>query len=146
MAKLSTAKKAAIQSAIDLLVNGTAYETPISQDVYQRLAPLYSDLTYLGKSTNDFVLDNPVTALIGLVWIVGAEAGTLTNAQADLFMDPMLLMAAGTAREMPFSEDVIQRLATAAVSTGFLTAGGFYEAIKNAPVSTMLKWALKLGA
>jgi len=146
MAKLSAAQQAGLQSAIDLLVNGTAYETPISQDVYQRIAPLFDDLTYQGKSTNDFVSDNPVTALIGLVWVCGVIGETLTDAQADLLMDPMLLMTYGTAREMPFSEDVIQRLAKAAVSTGFLTAGGFYEAIKNAPVSTMLKWALKLGA
>src|SRR5664279_2906842 len=38
MATLSTAAQAEIQSAIDLLVKGTAYQTPFSEDVAARAA------------------------------------------------------------------------------------------------------------
>lgn len=148
MAKLTTTEKAGLQSAIDLLVQGTAFETPISEDVLQRVSPVIDSLgvSFPGKSNFDFAKDTPFSALIGLVWACGAEAGTLTDAQATALLGAIDFMMIGTAREEPFAEDVIQRIAPVAASTGFKTVGGFYEAIRDTPVSTMLKWALQLGS
>jgi hypothetical protein len=147
MAKLTTSEQAGIQSAIDLLVKGSAYETPISLDVLERISPVIDSLgvSYQGKSNYDFAKDNPVTALIGLVWVCGALAGTLTDAQATVMLDAVTYMTTSTAYETPFAEDVILRIAPVAESTGFLTRGGFCEAVRDTPVSTMLKWALQLG-
>lgn len=148
MAKLTAFEKAGIQSAIDLLVQGSAHETPFALDVIERLSPVIDSLgvSYQGKSNYDFVKDNPVSALIGLVWVCGAFAGTLTDAQARVLLGAVTYMGDSTAREEPFAEDVIQRIAPVAEATGFKTKGGFYEAIRDTPVSTMLKWALQLGS
>lgn len=153
MAILSTLAQTQLQSAIDLLVKGTAYETPISQDVLERIAPVIQPLipgdpltggnTFTTGSVFEDFKNNPKTMLIALVAVCGVDA--LTNAQLDQLEDAAGLMLKGSAYESPFSEDVVQRLALVAESSNFLTRGGFYEAIRNNPVSTMLKWALKLG-
>lgn len=145
MAILSTAEQAALQSAIDLLVNGTAYETPISEDVLQRIAPTFARVA--GTTTGEVYAlfrDNPTSSLIGVVLLCGDTV--LTTAQRNALGDAIEFMLEGTAYERPFAEDIIQRVAPVASSIGFLTTGGFYEAIRNAPVSTMLKWSLKLGS
>ena len=112
MAKLTAFEKAGIQSAIDLLVQGSAHETPFALDVIERLSPVIDSLgvSYQGKSNYDFVKDNPVSALIGLVWVCGAFAGTLTDAQARVLLGAVTYMGDSTAREEPFAEDVIQRI------------------------------------
>ena len=69
----------------------------------------------------------------------------LTEAQEAGFSSAAELMAVGTAYETPFSEDVIARLAPVAESSGFWPKGGFYEAIRDRPISTMLQWVLQLG-
>ena len=56
------------------------------------------------------------------------------------------LLLKGTAYETPVSEDVIERVAPVAASLGLYTVGGFYEAVRNNPVSTLLKLALTAGA
>lgn len=146
MATLSTAQQALLQDPIDLLLKGTARETPLSQDVIQRIALLTDSESGTPSSGQLFEIarDNPVTLLIYLVAEIGYQ--TLTAAEEDQLFDAANLMLTGTAYETPFADDVIARLAPVAASTGFLTTGGFYEAIKDRPVSTMLQWALKLGS
>lgn len=143
MATLSTTSQARLTDAINLLLRGTAVETPFPEDVIQRIAPVAVELNLstIGGAY-ETVRDNPVSALIALV---DASGGTLTGAQHTQLTGAMLLMVAGQAYETPFAEDVIARLAPVAASTGFLTAGGFVESIDARPVSTMLQWALFLG-
>lgn len=145
MATLSTAQQALLQSAIDLMEKGTARETPFAQDVIQRLG-LLADSE--GGLTSGLLFeaarDNPVSLLIALVAESGYEV--LSSDQEDQLFDAIEFMRIGTAYETPFAEDVIQRLAPVAHSSGFMTTGGFYEAIKDKPISTMLRWALKLGS
>lgn len=145
MATLSTADQAALQSAIDLLVKGSARETPISQDVIQRVAPVVQSLGFatIGGAFEGF-RDNPYSALSALVLYIG---DTSLSAKAKAAVESaILLMIEGTAYETPLAEDVIERLAIAAEDSGFATKGGFYESVKDAPVSTLLKWALKAGS
>ena len=144
MATLSTANQAALTSAINLLLKGTARETPISGDVIQQIAPVVVGTLGLATTGGTFEIfrDNPVTALIALADACG---GTLTTDQHNQLMGAALLMYDGQAYETPFAEDVIARLAPVAAKTGFLTQGGFRENIKDRPVSTMLQWALFLG-
>lgn len=56
------------------------------------------------------------------------------------------LMLKGQAYETPFSEDVIQRVARAANLSGFMTVGAFYEAARNEPFATLLKFVKYAGA
>jgi len=154
MATLSALAQTQLQSAIDLLVKGSAYETPISEDVVQRIAPVFQELnvptTPNGGGTTtiggayEVLRNNPKTALIALVAVAGTSV--FTAAEINELEDAAMLMLAGTAYETPFAEDVIQRLAPVAESSNFLTRGGFYEAAKLNPVSTMLKWALQVGS
>ena len=134
------------QDPIDLLLKGTAKEWPISEDVIQRLA-LIGD-SFEGSASNGFLYaafrDRPVSALIEVVYSTGYLV--LTEAQGAALSSAADLMGVGTAYETPFAQDVIERLAPVAESTGFLTKGGFYEAIRDRPVSTMLQWALHLGS
>ena len=145
MAILSTQLQAQLQSAIDLLVKGQAYETPIAEDVIERVALVVAALSLAttGVAYEAFK-NNPKAELIRLVVACGAT--TLTAPQIAVLVDAEGLMLKGTAYETPFAEDVIERLAPVAAATNFLTVGGFYEAIRNNPVSTMLKWALALGS
>ncbi len=144
MATLTTAQQATLQDAIDLLLKGTARETPLSQDVIQRLSAIADSEGISSGTFFEVARDTPVTLLIAIV----AESGwqTLSAAEEAKLLDAINLMLTGTAYETPFAEDVIERLAPVAASTGFLTTGGFYEAIKDRPISTMLQWALKLGS
>ena len=149
MANLSTASQAKLQDAIDLMVKGSARETPISEDVIGRLA-LFVNSVASGSPVNSssgavysFLRDNPVSVLIEFVSYCGM--GVLTAAQDAQLWEAVNLMLAGTAYETPFAEDVITRLAPVAEATGFLTKGGFREAIRDRPVSTMLQWSLALG-
>jgi hypothetical protein len=58
-----------------------------------------------------------------------------------------ILLTRGTAYETPFAEDVIERVAPVAVSSGFMAStGAFYEAAKLNPISTLLKWINYLGS
>lgn len=149
---LSAASQAQLQSAIDLLVKGSAYETPLSEDVIQRIAPVAQalDVTTVGGAYEVF-RDMPYTGLIAMVIFCGD--GVLTQAEESALdgAGPNLggaigLMVIGTAYETPFAEDVIGRLAPVAASTGFLNTGAFVQAVRDNPVSTMLKWALMLGS
>jgi hypothetical protein len=154
MATLSALAQTQLQSAIDLLVKGSAYETPISEDVVQRIAPVFAELNVPASPTGggamtvggayEALRNNPKTTLVALVGVAGLDV--FTSAQLDQLEDAAMLMLAGQAYETPFAEDVIQRLAPVAESSNFLTRGGFYEAIKLNPVSTMLKWALQVGS
>jgi hypothetical protein len=154
MATLSALAQTQLQSAIDLLVKGTAYETPLSEDVIQRIAPVIAaaglfdprnpNQTLTVGGVYEFAKNNPKSLLIGLVAFAGA--GVLTGAQETALEEAAFLMVEGSAYESPWSEDIVQRLAAVAESTNFLTRGGFYEAIKLNPVSTMLKWALQVGS
>jgi hypothetical protein len=154
MATLTALAQTQLKSAIDLLVNGTAYETPISEDVIQRVAPvivelgipspfLVSQTLTVGGAYEGFK-NNPKSLLIALVAFAGATH--FTAAQELALEEAALLMVVGTAYETPWSEDVVERVAAVADSSGFCTKGGFYEEIKLHPVSTMLKWALKVGS
>jgi hypothetical protein len=127
------------------MVSGTAYEGLISEDVLARLYPVIEELGigYSNKSDMEAARDIPVTALIGIVWACGIDR--LTEAEGLALIGAAEYLRAGSAYERPFPEEIIQRIAPAAASTGFLTVGGFYEAIKDRPVSTMLRWALMLG-
>lgn len=152
---LSAASQARLQSAIDLLVKGSARETPMSEDVIQRIAPVVQDL---GAATvggaYEIFRDRPYTGLIALVLLCGG--GVLTEAQETYLIGPsggpqmaavggaLGLMYLSNAYETPFAEDAINRLSPAAV--GFMTSGAFSEAIRDRPVSTMLQWALNLGS
>jgi len=55
-------------------------------------------------------------------------------------------MTKETAVELPLHESVIQELAAVAASTGYLTQGAFYEAIKLNPVSTLVSFIAFVGA
>lgn len=145
MATLSTAQQALLQDAIDLMEKGTARETPLAQDVIERLALLADPSVGLSSGLLfEAARDNPISLLIALVGESGYEV--LSESETDQLAGAIALMRIGTAYETPFAEDVIERLAPVAASTGFMTTGGFYEAIKDRPVSTMLRWALKLGS
>jgi len=151
MATLSTTDKAALQSAIDLMVRGTAYETPLADDVIVRLAPLADSPTfapwgYTKGRVYEVFRDNPVTSLILFAVTCGEAAGTVTEAQASRMREASKLMTLTTAYERPFDATVAEVLSSVAEETGFLTKGGFMEAIRDRPVSTMLQWALLLGS
>lgn len=66
-----------------------------------------------------------------------------TNAQIQSAID---LMLKGQAYETPFAEDVIERVAQAAASSGFCTVGAFYERARNNPFSTLLQFILFAGS
>lgn len=144
MATLSTTSQAQLQDAIDLLLKGTAREMPISEDVIQRIAPVFQTLgvATIGGAYELF-RDHPIVSLIGTV--LSCSGNTLNQTGVNSLLSGLLLMYEGQAYELPFAEDVIERIAPVAESTGFLSRGGFYEAIKDRPVSTMLQWALFLG-
>lgn len=146
MATLSTAQQALLRDPIDLLLKGTAREWPLSQDVLQRIALFTTAIGGLLSSGIIFEVgkDRPVSLLIAIVSGVGYPVLTATE-NAQLF-EAFNLLTVGTAYETPFADDVIERLAPAAESSGFLTKGGLYEAIRDRPVSTMLQWALFLGS
>ena len=151
MATLSITDKAALQSAIDLMVKGTAYETPIADDVIVRLAPLAESPTFAAwPYTRGWVYesfrDNPISGLILFTVTCGMIGGTLTAAQQSTMRSAARLMTHTSAYETPFDATVAQVLAPVAEATGFLTKGGFMEAIRDRPVSTMLQWALLLGS
>lgn len=143
MATLSTAALASIQSAIDLLCKGSAHETPLSEDVIQRLAPVVAELAGVTSGgAYEVFRDNPYSALISLVAL--RWEGVLSTEQSRQLGQAILLMIAGQAYETPLAEDVIARLAPVAEATGYLTRGGFYEAARDNPVSVFLKWVLFL--
>jgi len=147
MANLSALAQTQLKSAIDLLVNGTAYQTPLSEDVIERIAPVYVAVDPF--ISTGFVYEacknNPKSTLLNLVLLCGN--GILTTTAISQIQSAVTLMETGSAYETPFAEDVIERVAPAAVSSGFLNSTGqFYEDIKNRPVSTCLKWALYLGS
>lgn len=163
MAVFTAVQVAALQSAVDLLTKGTAVEFPLSQDVVDRLFPLLQG-TYVGTGVaalaaqvansgllnldkNPYVdlRDNPVTSLIALVWVGGIHK--LSTAEQQKLADGIGLMLKTQARELPFAEDVIQRIEPVAVSSGFVTSTEkFRQDIRDVPVSTMLKWAIQLGS
>lgn len=147
MAILSAASQALLKDPIDLLLKGTAREWPLSQDVLQRIAVFTDAVSGIG-STSGLVFeagrDVPVSLLIGIVAEVGYPI--LSAVESAQLVSAFDLLRIGTAYETPFAEDVIERLAPAAESSGFLSKGGFYEAIRDRPVSTMLQWALFLGS
>lgn len=143
MATLSTTDQASLQSAIDLMLKGTARETPFAEDVIERLNLIAKSQGMPTGILPEVIRDTPISTLIELLYMSGSAV--LTQAQQTAILSAVDLMIAGQAYETPFSEDVIERLAPVASSTGFLTRGGFYEAVKDRPVSTMLQWALFLG-
>lgn len=145
MATLSTTQQAQIQEAIDLMVKGTAVEIPFADDVLTRLRPLQLSLGFTGTGfdLDTLVRDMPIVVLIVLVYICGFSV--LSSEELAKLLDGAYLMYKGSARNIPFAEDVIQRIAPVAASSGFMTVGGFYEEVKNRPISTMLRFALFLG-
>jgi hypothetical protein len=150
MANLSIASQAKLQDAIDLMVKGSARETPVADDVIERLA-IFAQNVSAGSPvpTGSGIIyeafrDRPFSALIEFVFYCGMDV--LTDAQNTALVEAAELMTQGTAYETPFAEDVITRLAPVAEATGFLTLGGFREAIRDRPVSTMLQWSLRLGS
>lgn len=148
MALLSVQDQADLQSAIDLMLKGTARETPFADDVIERLLPIIrrngAPAGVTDGAFKEQVRDTPYSILIALVAEGGSEI--FTDAQADQVLSAYNLMHVAQAYETPFAEDVIERLAPVAEATGFLTKGGFYEAIRDRPISTMLQWALLLGS
>lgn len=146
MAVLTTAQQALLQDAIDLMVKGTAVETPLAEDVVERIARFVRGVSVIDASGALYAAarDIPKSLLIEIVAAIGFPV--LTRAQEDQLASAANLMLIGTAYETPFAEDVIQRLAPVADSSGFMSRGAFYEAIRDRPVSTMLRWALQLGS
>jgi hypothetical protein len=145
MAYLSALRQTQLNSAINLLVNGQAHETPLSGDVIERVAPVLSAVgnQSVGGAYEHFK-DKWVVTLIHLVGYCGTTF--LTSAQQAKLTTAIQLMEQGTAYETPFALDVIQRLEPVAVSSGFAPSTGWFEdRIKDKPVSTMLKWALFVG-
>ncbi len=71
---------------------------------------------------------------------------TLTAAQLAGINSAIQLLTRGQAYETPFAEDVIERVAQTAEAVGFLTVGGFYEAAKLNPISTLLKFIVFVGS
>lgn len=143
MPTLSTTAQAQLQSAIDLLVQGTARELPLSEDVIQRIAPVFDELgMFTVGGAYEALRNNPFSTLINLV----ETSGVTNEIQLNALLSAARLMTIGTAYETPLSEDVIERLAIAAENSGFLTKGGLYEAVKLNPISTLLRWSLKLGS
>jgi hypothetical protein len=71
---------------------------------------------------------------------------TLSTAQHNQLVFAAGLMTKETAVELPLHESVIQELAAVAASTGYLTQGAFYEAIKLNPVSTLVSFIAFVGA
>jgi len=142
MATFTTAEQAAIQSAIDLYLKGTANETvAITDDVIERLLPL---LPF--ASTGELyeaVKDRPYTVLISLVEAGGSSV--LTPSEMASLDSAIGLMELGTAYERPLADDVIARLRPVAASSGFATSGAFTENLRDRPVSTLLQFALYLG-
>jgi hypothetical protein len=146
MANFNSTVTAALQSGVDLLVKGSARETPLSEDTIQRISPAVAalGLATVGDAYQVF-RDNPYSALIGLV-VVAGQNSVLSQAQVDQVGEAIELMLAAQAYETPLAEDVIEPLAAVAESSGFLTRGGFYEAVKDRPISTLLRWAIFLGS
>ena len=70
---------------------------------------------------------------------------TLSATEQTHLNEAINLMVLGQAREEPFADDVIERLAPAAASTGFMDKGEFYAAVRDNPVSTLLRWVLYVG-
>jgi len=146
MAYLSALQQTQLTSAINLLLNGQARETPISEDVIERVAPV---LAAVGNQTiggaYEHFKDKWVVTLIHLVGYCGTTF--LTAAQQAQLTAAIQLMEQGTAYETPFAQDVLERLDPVAVSSGFATTNGWFEdKIGVKPVSYMLKWALYLGS
>lgn len=146
MATLSTAAQALLQDPIDLLLKGTAREWPVSEDVIQRLSVFTNSVSVINTSglLYEKFRDNPVSTLIAVVEAVGFPV--LSPVEMAGLSGAFNLMVDGSAYETPFAADVIERLAPAAESSGFMSKGGFSEAIRDRPVSTMLQWALFLGS
>lgn len=146
MAILSTAQQGLLQNTIDLMVKGTAREIPFSEDVIERLSKFINSVA--GEDVSGFIYegarDNPFTMLIAIVGEVGSP--TFSATQNSQLLDAINLMTKGTAIEVPFADDVIERLAPVAESSGYLTRGAFYQAIRDRPISAMLQWALFLGS
>jgi hypothetical protein len=150
MATLSASEQAAIQSAIDYLVVGTAVERPLDEGVAQRLTPLVESGSFLdvGMTSGDVyaaLRDRPFSSLIALAMACGELSAKLTEAQEGALGDTSMLMISASAVEQPFDAGIIQQIGEIAAATGFLTNGGFKEAMRDNPVSTMLRWALFLG-
>lgn len=146
MAILSTAQQGLLQNTIDLMVKGTAREVPFSEDVIARLAKFINSVA--GEDTSGVIYeasrDTPYSLLIAIVGEVGSP--TMTTDQENRLVGAINLMRLGTAVETPFADDVIERLAPVAESSGYLTRGAFYQAVRDRPISAMLQWALFLGS
>ena len=117
----------------------------MSEDVIERVAPVVQGLGFLTQGgAYEAFRDTPYVTLIQLVEACGATV--LTAAQKTKTASARILMNRGTAYETPLADDVIERLAPVVAATYTLTLGGFYEAVKDRPISTFLRWALYLGA
>lgn len=148
MAFLSTSDQAALQSAIDLLEKSTAVERPLSDDVIQRIAPLAESATFaaFGMSVGDVyegLRDRPILGLIEFMATCGTTA--LTAAQASAIFSAVEPAFIANAYEWPVDATLIERLGKVAASTAFMTDGAFCEAMRDRPVSTLLRWGLFLG-
>lgn len=148
MALLSVSDQAAVQSAIDLLEKGTAYETPLADDVIARLAPLVDSPTFASFGVSrgavyERLRDYPISGLLQFVLTCGETS--LTAAQDFAIRAARDLMIIGTAVETPFDAGVVDALMFTAESTGFMTAGRFKAEAEEKPYSTLLRWALHLG-
>lgn len=146
MAILSTAQQGLLQETIDLMIKGTAREVPFAEDVIERLSKFISAVA--GEDTSGVIYeasrDTPYSLLIAIVAEVGYPV--LSADQESRLVDAINLMRLGTAVETPFADDVIERLAPVAESSGFLSSGAFYQAVRDRPISAMLQWALYLGS
>ena len=70
---LTATQKAELQSAIDLMVKGQAYETPFSEDVIERAARASADIGFLNTgSFYEAVKLNPISTLLKFVLFVGS--------------------------------------------------------------------------
>jgi hypothetical protein len=73
-----------------------------------------------------------------------ATLSTAAKAQVQSAID---YLREGTALNLPISENLLARLAPAAVSSGFVpTTGAFYERMTNEPIRTLLGWITVLGS
>lgn len=64
----------------------------------------------------------------------------MTTSDQAALQAAIKFLTGGSAYELPFSEDFALRLARISASSGFLSQGAFLEAVKNNPLSTLLRW------
>lgn len=131
-----------LRQAINLLDKSDApqlvHPTGIHESIVQQISKVAaaSGFMNVGK-TYESLRDNPISTLLHFILFVGNIDNSIFIQEAA---DSMTLESA---RELPLHENVIQSLSHA--SDSFATPASFTEALKNSPVSTLLKFLLFAG-